>query len=88
MILCPLHGAVSNYFRTTLAHNTLFADEKNQTGDAVLERRECACTIDNCSTSAYGRVLKVKIADDPRRFGCFRISDVLSLWGYAVLDTK
>jgi transposase len=35
---------------------------------AVLEGRECACTIDNCSTSAYGRVLKVKIADDPRRF--------------------
>lgn len=35
---------------------------------AVLEGRECACTVDNCSTSAYGRVLKVKIADDPRRF--------------------
>jgi hypothetical protein len=35
---------------------------------AVLEDRACACTLDNCSTSAYGRVLKVKIADDPRRF--------------------
>jgi|YelNatPaOPRAMG01_1025707.scaffolds.fasta_scaffold80450_1 hypothetical protein len=35
---------------------------------AVLEGRECTCTIDNCSTSAYGRVLKVRIADDPRRF--------------------
>ena len=35
---------------------------------AVVEDRACACTIDNCSTSAYGRVLKVRIADDPRRF--------------------
>lgn len=35
---------------------------------AVLDARACACRIDNCSTSAYGRVLKVKIADDPRRF--------------------
>lgn len=34
-----LHGATHNYFRTTLAHNTLFADEQNQTGDAVLEWR-------------------------------------------------
>ena len=32
-----LHGAVHNYFRTTLAHNTLFADELDQTGDATLE---------------------------------------------------
>jgi hypothetical protein len=35
---------------------------------AVLDSRACKCTIDNCSTSAYGRVLKVKIAEDPRRF--------------------
>jgi hypothetical protein len=35
---------------------------------AVLEGRACACTIDNCSTSSYGHVLKVKIADEPRRF--------------------
>lgn len=34
-----LHAAAHNYFRTTLAHNTLFADEENQTGDAVLEWR-------------------------------------------------
>ena len=35
---------------------------------AVLDGRACKCTIDNCSTSAYGRVLKVRIAEDPRRF--------------------
>jgi hypothetical protein len=35
---------------------------------AVLDGRACKCTIDNCSTSAYGRVLKVKIAEDHRRF--------------------
>ncbi len=34
-----LHAAAHNYFRTTLAHNTLSADEDNQTGDAVLEWR-------------------------------------------------
>lgn len=32
-----LHAATHNYFRTTLAHNTLFADEGEQTGDATLE---------------------------------------------------
>lgn len=32
-----LHPKVNNYFRTTLAHNALFADESEQTGDAVLE---------------------------------------------------
>lgn len=32
-----LHGATHNYFRTTLAHNTLFADEAEQAGDAALE---------------------------------------------------
>lgn len=36
---------------------------------AVVERRTCSCSItENCSTSAYGRVLKVKIADDARRW--------------------
>jgi IS5 family transposase len=35
---------------------------------AVLESRDCKCTIDNCSTSEYGRVLKVAIAEDVRRF--------------------
>lgn len=35
---------------------------------AVLDGRACKCTIDNCTTSAYGRVLKVAIAEDPRRF--------------------
>jgi hypothetical protein len=30
---------VHNYYRTTLAHNTLFADEKQQAGDADLEWR-------------------------------------------------
>jgi|YNPNPStandDraft_1061719.scaffolds.fasta_scaffold00052_19 hypothetical protein len=35
---------------------------------ALLEGCECACTIDNCSGSAHGRVLKVKTSDDPRRF--------------------
>lgn len=36
---------------------------------AVVEGRACSCCItDNCSTSEYGRVLKTKIADDPRRF--------------------
>jgi transposase, IS5 family len=35
---------------------------------AVIEGRACGCTIDNCSTSAYGRVLKVRICEDPRRF--------------------
>jgi hypothetical protein len=35
---------------------------------AVMEGRACKCTMDNCSTSAYGHVLKVKIAEDPRRF--------------------
>jgi len=36
---------------------------------AVVEGRTCECNVtENCSTSDYGRVLKVKIADDPRRF--------------------
>ncbi|MCX8053841.1 MAG: transposase [Armatimonadetes bacterium] len=35
---------------------------------AVLEGRACACAMDNCSASAYGRVLKVRIAEDVRRF--------------------
>ena len=36
---------------------------------AAVECRDCKCNItENCSTSDYGRVLKVKIADDPRRF--------------------
>lgn len=35
---------------------------------AVLEGRACGCNLENCSTSAYGRVLKVQIAEDPRRF--------------------
>lgn len=35
---------------------------------AVLDGRACKCTIDNCSTSAYGRVLKVRTAEDVRRF--------------------
>ena len=35
---------------------------------AVMESRECLCKIDNCSTSAYGRTLKVSIEEDPRRF--------------------
>jgi hypothetical protein len=36
---------------------------------AAVECRKCKCNVtENCSTSDYGRVLKVKIADDPRRF--------------------
>jgi len=35
---------------------------------AVMEGRECLCKLDNCSTSDYGRVLKVAIAEDVRRF--------------------
>jgi len=36
---------------------------------AVVECRECRCNVtENCSTSDYGRVLKVRIAEDPRRF--------------------
>lgn len=35
---------------------------------AMLDGRVCGRSIDNCSTSEYGRVLKVRIADDPRRF--------------------
>ncbi|MDO8682817.1 MAG: transposase [Armatimonadota bacterium] len=35
---------------------------------AVMEGRDCLCKIDNCSTSAYGRTLKVSIEEDPRRF--------------------
>ena len=35
---------------------------------AVVDGRACRCTVDNCSTSTYGRVLKVRIAEDPRRF--------------------
>lgn len=34
-----LHPATHNYFRTTFAHNTLFADEQNQTEDAALQWR-------------------------------------------------
>ncbi len=31
--------------------------------------RPCKCDVtENCSTSDYGRVLKVNIAEDPRRF--------------------
>ncbi len=32
-----LHGATHNYFRSTLAHNTIFADEAEQKGHAALE---------------------------------------------------
>jgi hypothetical protein len=35
---------------------------------AAVEKRKCACTLDNCTTSSYGMVLKVRIAEDPRRF--------------------
>src|SRR5690606_33544580 len=36
---------------------------------AVVEGRECSCNVtENCSTSDYGMVLKVRIAEDPRRF--------------------
>jgi transposase, IS5 family len=35
---------------------------------AVMERRRCRCTLDNCTTSAYGAVLKINIEEDPRRF--------------------
>jgi len=36
---------------------------------AVVEGRPCKCNVtENCSISDYGRVLKVKIAEDPRRF--------------------
>ncbi len=36
---------------------------------AAVECRQCKCNVtENCSTSDYGRVLKVKIAEDPRRF--------------------
>ncbi len=37
---------------------------------AVVEKRDCKCKdkIDNCTTSEYGNVLKIKISDDPRLF--------------------
>jgi transposase len=35
---------------------------------AVVEGRACGCTLDNCTTSRYGMVLKVRIDEDPRRF--------------------
>ena len=35
---------------------------------AVMEGRACLCKLENCSTSDYGRVLKVAIAEDVRRF--------------------
>jgi hypothetical protein len=35
---------------------------------AVVEGRACGCTLDNCTTSSYGMVLKVRIDEDPRRF--------------------
>ena len=35
---------------------------------AVMEGRPCRCVMDNCSTSPYGYVLKVRIEEDPRRF--------------------
>lgn len=34
-----IHKIVHNYYRATVAHNTLFADEKNQVGEAVLDWR-------------------------------------------------
>jgi transposase len=35
---------------------------------AVVEGRSCGCTLDNCTTSKYGMVLKLRIEEDPRRF--------------------
>lgn len=34
-----IHKMVHNYYRATIAHNTLFADEKEQTGEAALDWR-------------------------------------------------
>jgi len=34
-----IHPIVHNYYRATIAHNTLFADEKDQPGEAVLDWR-------------------------------------------------
>ena len=35
---------------------------------ATVAGRCCGCTLDNCTTSKYGMVLKVRIDEDPRRF--------------------
>jgi hypothetical protein len=35
---------------------------------AAVEGRRCSCTLDNCTTSKYGMVLKIRIDEDPRRF--------------------
>lgn len=67
----PLHSSLACRFVTRVRRcATLLRDGGylKWRCPAVLDGRACKCTIDNCTTSAYGRVLKVAIAEDPRRF--------------------